>query len=182
MSQNIFSLIVNCQNHSEGALIDIIDKFKPLLSKYSYKLHYDDAFYDLQLAFIEIVYGLPIDNFSDSPESEPFLVSYICKSLYTRYIQLSKKKQELERYSMCGEEDLVEYLGFTSSDGTDFDLSEDVRESMKHLSAIQKKIIYGIYFMDYSDAELARHLGITRQAVGKTKHKALNILKLYLGL
>lgn len=41
--------IAAAQQKDSNALLALIEKFKPLLKKYAYKLHYEDAYYDLQL-------------------------------------------------------------------------------------------------------------------------------------
>ena len=47
--------IAAAQRNDEESLLALIEKFKPLLKKYAYKLHYEDSFFDLQLDFIQIV-------------------------------------------------------------------------------------------------------------------------------
>lgn len=44
--------IASAQHNNPDSLLALIEKFKPLLKKYAYKLHYEDAYYDLQLDFI----------------------------------------------------------------------------------------------------------------------------------
>ena len=44
--------IAAAQRNDEESLLALIEKFKPLLKKYAYKLHYEDSFFDLQLDFI----------------------------------------------------------------------------------------------------------------------------------
>ncbi len=53
--------IIAAQNN-ESALVNLILRFKPLLNKYAIKLMYEDAYSDLQLDFIEMVYKLKIEN------------------------------------------------------------------------------------------------------------------------
>lgn len=48
--------IASAQHNNSESLLALIEKFKPLLKKYAYKLHYEDAYYDLQLDFIQIPY------------------------------------------------------------------------------------------------------------------------------
>lgn len=43
--------IASAQHNNSESLLALIEKFKPLLKKYAYKLHYEDAYYDLQLDF-----------------------------------------------------------------------------------------------------------------------------------
>ena len=50
--------IASAQHNNPDSLLALIEKFKPLLKKYAYKLHYEDAYYDLQLDFIQIVLSI----------------------------------------------------------------------------------------------------------------------------
>ena len=43
--------IASAQHNNSESLLALIEKFKPLLKKYAYKLHYEDAYYDLQLLY-----------------------------------------------------------------------------------------------------------------------------------
>lgn len=178
MSKNIYALLVNCQKHDDDSLLEMLGKFKPLLLKYSFKLYYEDAYNDLQLAFIEIIFAIPINRFSELPENEPQIIAYLSKSLYTRYIQLSKKDQDLGKCLSFGDEELLDY--FETTYGDDVDLSEDVKKYMSYLTPMQQNVILNIYYKGYNDAEIARKLGISRQAVGRTKYRALKILREYL--
>ena len=70
--------IAAAQRNDEGSLLALIEKFKPLLKKYAYKLHYEDSFFDLQLDFIQIVTTLNLE--AQTKESEGALVNYICST------------------------------------------------------------------------------------------------------
>lgn len=76
------------------AMEDIIDSFTPLIKKYSYWLDYDDAEQDLIVAFIEIIFAMPLRIISsDVRLSYARILSYIKKSMYRRYILLSVQKE-----------------------------------------------------------------------------------------
>lgn len=66
--------IAAAQQNDEESLLALIEKFKPLLKKYAYKLHYEDSFFDLQLDFIQIVTTLNLE--AQTKESEGALVNY----------------------------------------------------------------------------------------------------------
>lgn len=53
--------IASAQHNNSESLLALIEKFKPLLKKYAYKLHYEDAYYDLQLDFIQIILTINLD-------------------------------------------------------------------------------------------------------------------------
>lgn len=54
--------IASAQHNNSESLLALIEKFKPLLKKYAYKLHYEDAYYDLQLDFIQIILTINLDR------------------------------------------------------------------------------------------------------------------------
>ena len=80
--------IAAAQRNDEESLLALIEKFKPLLKKYAYKLHYEDSFFDLQLDFIQIVTTLNLE--AQTKESEGALVNYICNSVRHAYCKRLK--------------------------------------------------------------------------------------------
>ena len=80
--------IASAQHNNPDSLLALIEKFKPLLKKYAYKLHYEDAYYDLQLDFIQIVLSINLD--AQNQKSEGALVNYICNSVKHAYCKRLK--------------------------------------------------------------------------------------------
>lgn len=175
MTESLYSLIIKCQHHDEHAILDFLSKFESLLKKYSSKLFYEDAYYDLQLALLEILASIPIGGFSEYHEDEPRIISYLCKAVYTRYIKLSIQNQQLDKVYLSDDQELLDFL--CGSYCEDLDITIAVRNSLECLSPIQRKVIQGCYVLGYNDAEIGRQIGISRQAVGKTKRRAIEILR-----
>ena len=90
--------IAAAQRNDEESLLALIEKFKPLLKKYAYKLHYEDSFFDLQLDFIQIVTTLNLE--AQTKESEGALVNYICNSVPVSYTHLCNSA--FFRFMPCG--------------------------------------------------------------------------------
>ena len=80
--------IASAQHNNSESLLALIEKFKPLLKKYAYKLHYEDAYYDLQLDFIQIILTINLD--AQNQKSEGALVNYICNSVQHAYCKRLK--------------------------------------------------------------------------------------------
>ena len=56
----------------------------------------------------------------------------------------------------------------------------EIRRLTEHLSEIQRQVISLKYWYGYSEVDIAQMLHITRQAVNRTKNRAINELrKLY---
>lgn len=108
MSNALYRMIEKSQNNDEDSMLYILQKFEPLLLKYTKKLYYEDAFFDLQIELIEIIRDIPIEGFRECDEGR--IISYICKSIYTRYIMLSKNISYIKQIHLIGDEYILEHL------------------------------------------------------------------------
>lgn len=66
-------------------MLDLIRTFQQLLHKYAYKLHYEDAFSDLVISLIEVIYKIKIEDFSETGDGA--LVNYITQSINHTYFK-----------------------------------------------------------------------------------------------
>lgn len=48
--------ILEAQRGNQNCMLDLIRSFEHLMRKYAYQLHYEDAFSDLVISFIEVIY------------------------------------------------------------------------------------------------------------------------------
>lgn len=147
-------------------MLDLIQRFLPLIKKYAFLLKNEDAQYDLTLAFIEIIYKYPknADNSQDK-----YILSYLKKSVRHAYIALSKK---IAKNSHIYLEDV------SNIEPTTIDNSKlEIIDFIKHLTKKQKDVIWLKYMCDYSNTEIAKLLNITRQAVNQIEKRAVNTLK-----
>ena len=55
-------LVKEAQTGNKKYMLEIIEKFDPLLKKYGRKLTYDDAYADIMLCLIETIKNIPIFN------------------------------------------------------------------------------------------------------------------------
>ena len=58
--------ILEAQRGNQNCMLDLIRTFQQLLHKYAYKLHYEDAFSDLVISLIEVIYKIKIEDFSET--------------------------------------------------------------------------------------------------------------------
>ena len=75
--------IVRAQQGCSEEMEALIEKFEPILKKYSRKLFWEDAHNDMTLAFIELVYALPLDKLRNTEDGA--LVNYIAASVRNTY-------------------------------------------------------------------------------------------------
>ena len=78
--------IVRAQQGSSEDMEALVEKFGPLLKKYSRKLFWEDALSDMTLAFIELIYALPVGRLRSTEDGA--LVKYIATSVHNTYIAL----------------------------------------------------------------------------------------------
>ena len=166
----LHDLILKAKNNSDDAKIAIIEKFSPIISKYSYKLGYEDAKQDLILFVLTLIPKIP-DNFKEDAQ----LVSYIAKAVYCQYIKLSKSYCAISNVEIYSN-DFFSYIP-SNFQLSNVDNSVFIENLLSKLSKYHCQIIYLHYIEGYSIQELADYYHLSRQAVNKAKNSALKILK-----
>lgn len=169
--------IASAQHNNSESLLALIEKFKPLLKKYAYKLHYEDAYYDLQLDFIQIILTINLD--AQNQKSEGALVNYICNSVQHTYCK--RLKTILGRAMPTVELDSPTNVQIsnllTASSHQEFsDFALDVANI---LTEKEYQVIVLVYKYQLSSAEIARRLCTTRQNVNQCKKRAEQKLRNY---
>ncbi len=176
----IYNLLIKAQQGNQEAMLELINRFQPLLKKYARKLRYDDAYEDCQLFFIELIKKM--DYKGSFAQKERTAVAYIktaVKNFYNKKIcEIFKAKKEVlfselsqeQRYfieSKMAKQDEINFFTELGLDGS--------------LNAKEKRIVYLVYVKGYSVAEIARVCHKSRQAVNQLKKRALNKLKQIVG-
>lgn len=165
------------QRKDSNAILTLIERFQPLLRKYAYKLHYEDAYYDLQLDFIQIIQNIKLD--SRITQSEGAIVNYICNSVHHAYCK--RLKYILDRPSLTVGLDTLTNAQIrdtlsTVSRHSFFDVSIDME---KILTEKERTIIILTYEYQLSSAEIARKVHTTRQSINQCKRRAEQKLRVY---
>ncbi len=96
-------VINNSQRGDGNATLSLINKFNPLLKKYSRKLYYEDAYNDLLIDFLELLHDMQTDSLRD--RCDAVTVSYIATSIHNSYVRRLawiKKSQTTLLYAICG--------------------------------------------------------------------------------
>ncbi|HVJ49840.1 sigma-70 family RNA polymerase sigma factor [Desulfitobacterium sp.] len=171
----IVDLIVQSQKCDSDATLTLIKKFDPLLKKYAYKLHYDDAYNDLLSDFIELLKNIRLDRMRDTTEG--ILVSYIYTSIRSSYIKrliALKKLHNIISYSAISDSELYYTEAASATSDTYFELELAGIDYV--LTESEFNIVKMIYLLGYTVTETASIYGISRQAVNQTKKRALQKL------
>ena len=68
-------LIVSAKDKNKDSLMEIINKFRPLIKKQAYALNYEDAENDLIVDMIELIYNMPF--FQHDGQADPDIIKNI---------------------------------------------------------------------------------------------------------
>lgn len=169
-------LITKSQHGNGDATIALIYKFNPLLKKYAYQLHYDDAYDDIRVDFIQLIYDIDLDQIHN--RCEGCLVSYISRAMRCIFIKKSKLKESLQNIILDSEleDNQLHHIESLSSQEDSY-FQNELPEIKSALTGPEASVIQMIYINGYSACEAAQRLGTSRQAVNQMKNRALNKLK-----
>jgi RNA polymerase sigma factor (sigma-70 family) len=158
----IHELIVQSQEGDEDSFLTLIEKFNPLLKKYAYKLHYEDAYNDLLADFIELITHMQTSRIRN--KNEGALVSYICTVIHSSYVKkliAIKKRNNLISFSSLSENE--SYYVEVASTSNDEYFKYEIPGMQQVLTKSEAHLIELIFYSGYSASEIALVLGISRQ-------------------
>lgn len=164
---------------NEQALLELIHKFENLLKKYAYMLQVDDAYEDLRLFFIELLYCM--SKKEDVLENDARAVSYIKTSVEHRFYHMLKlnKKNKLNEINFSDFSDEQLFLIEQENSCSIQDSISDYFPLKVELTQLERKIITEIYTYNRPVSEIAGLMNISRQAVNQTKIRALKKIRKY---
>lgn len=172
-------LITQSHSGNADATIALINKFNPLIKKYAYQLHEDDAYDDLLVDFIQLIHNIDLDKIHN--RCDGCLVSYISRAMRCAFIKESKQRKSLQDIVLDSEleDDQIYHIeSLLSQRDSYFQYELPGIESV--LTKREASVIRMIYINGYSACEAAQRLGTSRQAVNQMKNRALKKLKMQL--
>lgn len=172
----IIDAIQESQHGNQEAILELIEKFSPALRKYARKLGTEDAFYDLQLDFIEIIQSIRCDGLKDRGDGA--MVNYLTRSIghacAHRISNIIAGKIPSSSLDETPDTAFYKNSAYTMPQDSYIELPEGL------LTKIERETIYQIHIMGYNAAEVARIRGVTRQNVNQVKRRAEKKLRKYL--
>lgn len=176
--QKLVDMIKLAKQGNNEAVMYIIEKFTPLIEKYTRLLDYDeDSKSELILKLICLV-RKEIDLVKLRNHSDGVLVNYISCAIHNYYIKLSIAKRNAKNYEIsfdpsmqpgCLEEDVCCFYDIEYKFIIDF-----LRESLTEREFMCVKLIV----LDGWTAEaVAKKAGVSKQAINQCKIRALSKLR-----
>lgn len=143
-------------------ILYIIDKFEPLINKYSKKLGYYCSRTDMIISLINIINNL---NNNNNLNEEKYIVGYINISIKHKYIELSKK------YTINNNELVVDIdkinINKEIYNYNNLDNKFLLENILSKLNNYQRMVIEQIFFKNISEIELSNKWGYSVERLQK---------------
>lgn len=169
---NLYKCLKKAQTKDSDSIIALIKKFELTLRKFARRLKYPEAETDLIIDFIVTIQKIDLNRFSEKDEGN--LVMYIHRSIKNKCIDLYRKNiKNNQNLVFVPEVHVLKDSSYSNSAESDlifYDLLSD-------LTPLQKSVIIMRYHRGYTDDEISKKMGISRQAVGKTRKRAIEALR-----
>ncbi|MCR4431217.1 MAG: sigma-70 family RNA polymerase sigma factor [Tepidanaerobacteraceae bacterium] len=196
--ERLGGLILKMKSGDEETFVKLIDTFSPMIRKYSYQTGYDDDF--TQELIERLIYAIHRFNPEvynrgkgsaedyDMDLLEANLVIWVKNSIKYAVERLADKYETYNNTQLpilnCpvyddNEEEMIDQIA-----DENIDIAEEICSSIevgkklsKKLTEKEKTIIIHTILLGYTEAETARKMGISQQAVHKGKKRALEKLR-----
>lgn len=154
MKSSLYTCIQEIQHGNKEQMLALLEKFTPLLRKYAYFLHSEDAYQELQCDLLKSAMEMRLDKLTISTNGA--IINYINKAVYHQYISIIRdSKAQIHTVNIDDQEDYdpLEYdIQFGQSDTYTGLLLQD----LKHVLTEQEYyVIYEHFFQQRSIQEIA---------------------------
>ena len=171
--------ISDAQQGNQSDMLFLIEKFTPLLRRYARKMHTEDAFSDLVLAFIELIQRFKIDAMKSTSDGE--IVKYIAVSVRNEYY-FRVRKGLITTEEFVSWDDYIEanlhQAGITNPiDEMEQETFMDFLSQFPALSEKEKLVLTAVYKHGYSSTELSKVLQTSKQNINQIKLRAQKKIK-----
>ena len=154
----------------------LLEKFKPLIKKYSFLLHYEDAESELQLFLLELFRKIPSELLEEGNNGK--LINYISISINNHYKHLLstiiKNKNYLPISALSENQKIMVLSALSHEFNHDIEIIQTLQSA---LTKNEYDVIILRYFFQYSIQEIAFIKSSSRQSVNQTHNRAIKKIK-----
>ncbi|GFI16016.1 hypothetical protein IMSAGC009_01177 [Lachnospiraceae bacterium] len=172
----LFKLIERAQKNDKLAMLEMIERFKPLLKKYAAKLKYEDAYDDILLYFIERIKNFNLEK--QICRNDEAVASYmkVCIKNFCnkKGKESAKSKNEIVLSALTQEQAYYAEVELSKEDKEDIFMELGIKNLLNEEEA---RMLYMVYIEGYTITEIARSCNKTRQAVNQFKNRVLRKVK-----
>lgn len=160
--------ILSAKSGNKDDMLCLIEKFSPVTKKYGRKLDIEEGISEVTLYFIELVHHLNIHKLRSC--SDAALVCYVAQCISHFYTKM--KKGPYDNRVLYIEELTEAHKAKLDADYATEDLPFDWALPLQQLTDKEQFVIIQIYEYGFSSAEIAKHLGVSRQNINQIKKRA----------
>ncbi|WP_349945596.1 hypothetical protein ABFV83_17245 [Lacrimispora sp. BS-2] len=167
MGEECFYKLVELSKNDSDAMMQLLEVMQPLIKSYKRKLFFleaADAEQEMCLAIIEAV-----KNITEC-KTDGQCLTYLNNAVKFRFAYMCKRNLKKEEIEDSYKKDLDE--GVYLEKYKDIETFYDLQRKVTCMNEMQKKIL-NYLLLDYSDSEIAKKIGISRQYVNRIKKKLL---------
>jgi RNA polymerase sigma factor (sigma-70 family) len=166
----LYYLLEKTQKGDEEAAVELLFKFRPAIKSFSKKLNYEEAETDLIIAFLETAKKINLRGFH--VKSDGAIVNYFYFLLKNRSVNLFKNNVLRKIETVELKLDIIADDAAGTVDDKVF-----VSTLLDSLLPLQREVIKKKFLQEFTDKEIALSLGVSRQAVNRTKNRGLDNLR-----
>lgn len=173
----ITDMLVCIKNGNDDNFKHIIERFRPVINKYSRKLYKDER-EDVESELI-LALWISIKNI-EFLNSDGEVISYLIRAIYIRFLELYRESCKRHDFEIEKNEDAECFEGSSNEFGyTDVQLQEDIKNLMSSLDPAKYDIFIRIFIHEKTDREIAAEVHKSRQYVNRVRRQIAQMLKEY---
>lgn len=175
MNSGLYDYLYKSQKGDDASTIKLLDKLSPMLTAGSRYLGYEDAYNDLVAYLLAEIKRLDLHNLRNTTDAG--IITYFRQVIHHGIIHLAIKHRRNDNVSYFSElsDGAISSIEVKTASRSVYNNLTLVDVS-NFLSFKELRVIYLIYFKCLSVSQVAKVLGVSRQAVNKIKLSALKKL------
>ena len=175
--EKLLYIVEGIQRNEQWAMEELLKRFQPLIRRFATYLNTEDAIQELGLCLLNTAIHMPLSNLR-SVEDAVF-VKYFQSSLYRSYIKISKKDGRYQKHIVFFDDTPEYYQPKIEAKlaVTDEYFMNDPLSVKAYLTEREYLVLCRIILQEEQVSHLAADLHVSRQAINKTKLRALKKLR-----
>lgn len=172
--KEVNQLILEIKKGNEDVFEELLERFMPLINKYSRLLYKDDPEdikAELYLALFDAI------NKMKYYDDEANSIAYITKSLYLKYLELYRKSKQYHEHTETLEDKFIEIHYVQEDLFQEVEVYNDLERLICRYNNQTYNILSSILFEQLSDSEIAEKYNVTRQYVNRKRHELFKLLQ-----
>lgn len=150
---------------------------EPLINKYAYILYKDeteDIKSELNISLWEAVNKIRV------LENDGQVFNYFSIAIKNRFLELYRNSKKIHDHETTITDNmLTNNVIFLQKEYDDLIIDEDIAHFLEQYNGMKKNIFYLILFRNYSDVEIAKQLGLSRQYINRIRQQLQILIQQY---